>query len=329
MTRLEQQVGARLLDRTPHGTRLTPAGEVFLPHARAALDAMERAAVRTRVAADLNRITVGYAANLIVTPAVRALRRLHPEADVRTLHVDWQAPQNTLLEHRVDVLVARLPFPVDGLRVTVLYDEPRLLLVPDDHRLVGRETVTLDDIKTEPMPRILDPIWDAFWRVDPRPDGSRAPDGPARPGHSGRRPERARRRPPPVLRIRADRPVVANLRVFGRANGPEHLPGRPQRVGLGRIAAELRPPARAAAGDQAVDRQPRQRREHDDQHDFHIITSTLARPLTHSMGLSSAPIRRPIPGRRHRAPAPPAAAASRPAPGATPAPRARPRPRRA
>src|ERR1035441_9489810 len=33
--RLEQQVGARLLDRTPRGSQLTEAGEVFLPLAPA------------------------------------------------------------------------------------------------------------------------------------------------------------------------------------------------------------------------------------------------------------------------------------------------------
>jgi hypothetical protein len=27
-------------------------------------------------------------------------------------------------------------------------------------------------------PRALDPVWNASWRIDPRPDGSHAPDGP-------------------------------------------------------------------------------------------------------------------------------------------------------
>jgi hypothetical protein len=28
------------------------------------------------------------------------------------------------------------------------------------------------------MPQLPDPAWKAFWRIDPRPDGSPAPDGP-------------------------------------------------------------------------------------------------------------------------------------------------------
>ena len=35
--RLEQQLGVRLLDRTPQGTRLTEAGEVFLPRTKSLL----------------------------------------------------------------------------------------------------------------------------------------------------------------------------------------------------------------------------------------------------------------------------------------------------
>jgi DNA-binding transcriptional LysR family regulator len=178
--RLEQQLGARLLDRTPQGTRLTEAGEVFLPAAKALLRSASRAVAETRAAAQPSRITIGYTAGLIVTPAVLEMRREHPDADVQVMHLAWDKARNALLDHRVDAVVTRLPFPTDQLHVTVLYDEPRVLVVPLTHRLAGKESITLDDIADEPMPRIRDsdPAWSAFWRVDPRPDGRRAPDGP-------------------------------------------------------------------------------------------------------------------------------------------------------
>jgi DNA-binding transcriptional LysR family regulator len=119
-------------------------------------------------------------ANLYVTPAVREVRRRHPDADVNVVHLAYDETRAALLERRVDAVVARLPFPTDQLEVTVLYDEPRLLLVPLDHRLAGKESVTLDDIADEPLPQIpgADPAWTAFWRIDPRPDGRPAPGGP-------------------------------------------------------------------------------------------------------------------------------------------------------
>ncbi|MGW5103264.1 LysR substrate-binding domain-containing protein [Streptomyces sp. NPDC004100] len=176
--RLERELGARLLDRTPQGTRLTEAGEVFLPRAKSLLRAAGQAAAAARAAAEPSRITVGYTTGLIVTPAVAELRRRFPDADVRTAHLPWQEARRALTEHRVDALVTRLPFASEGLRVTVLYDEPRVVVLPLDHRLAGKESVTLDDIADEPLPRVTDRLWDAFWRIDPRPDGRPAPDGP-------------------------------------------------------------------------------------------------------------------------------------------------------
>ncbi|GAA2722818.1 MULTISPECIES: LysR substrate-binding domain-containing protein [Streptomyces] len=176
--RLEDQLGARLLDRTPQGTHLTEAGAAFLQHARTLLRSAAQAVAQTRAVAEPSHITIGYTTGLIITPAVRDLRHRHPEAEVRTQHLAWNEPRAALLDHHVDAVVARMPFTADGLRVTVLYDEPRLLMVPVDHRLAGKESITLDDISDEPMVCLPDPMWNAFWRVDPRPDGRRAPDGP-------------------------------------------------------------------------------------------------------------------------------------------------------
>jgi DNA-binding transcriptional LysR family regulator len=176
--RLEQQLGARLLDRTPQGSRLTEAGEVFLPRAKALLRSAAQAAAATRAAAEPSRITIGYTTNLTITPVVREVRHRHPDAEIRALHLAWDEARPALLDHRVDAAVTRLPIQTDGLHVTILYAEPRLLLVPLDHRLAGKESVTLDDIAAEPLPKLRDPAWNAYWRIDPRPDGSPAPDGP-------------------------------------------------------------------------------------------------------------------------------------------------------
>jgi DNA-binding transcriptional LysR family regulator len=178
--RLEQQIGVRLFDRTPQRTRLTEAGEVFLPRAKALLRSAAQATAQARCAAQPSRIAIGYTTCMIITPAVRALRREHPDADVQTVHLGWHQPRDALLDHRVDAVVCALPFSTDHLDVTVLHDEPRVVILPVDHRLAGMQSVTVDDIADEPMPifRDCDPAWNAFWRIDPRPDGRRAPEGP-------------------------------------------------------------------------------------------------------------------------------------------------------
>jgi DNA-binding transcriptional LysR family regulator len=176
--RLEQLLGVRLFDRTAQGSRLTEAGAAFLPHAEQLLRGAELAASAARAAAVADTITIGYAGGLIVTPAVRELRRRHPDAEVHTLHLGWSEVHPALLAHRVDAAIAREPFPTDQLRVKALYQEPRVLLVPREHRFAGKESVTLADFAHEPLVRYPDPAYDAFWRIDPRPDGHTPPDGP-------------------------------------------------------------------------------------------------------------------------------------------------------
>ncbi|MFD9893447.1 LysR family substrate-binding domain-containing protein [Amycolatopsis sp. NPDC059027] len=139
------------------------------------------AAPRPPATAAPGRLTVGYSGGLIVTPATSALRRRRPEAEVRTVHLGWCRPAEGLLDRQVDAVVARLPFPDDGLRVTHLYDEPRAVVVRRDHRLAARPFLTLEDIADEPLPWVpgTDPACAAFWRLEPRPDGRPAPKGPA------------------------------------------------------------------------------------------------------------------------------------------------------
>ncbi|WP_344419408.1 LysR family transcriptional regulator [Amycolatopsis minnesotensis] len=148
--RLEDQLGVRLFDRTPQGSRLTEAGLAFLPRARALLDAAREAGLAARSAAPPHAIAIGYVGDLIITPAVRELRRRYPGAKVGTRHLTWR-DTHVLPERRVDALVARLPlpFPTDHLRVSVLYEEPRVLVIPASHRLAGKDSVALDDIGDE------------------------------------------------------------------------------------------------------------------------------------------------------------------------------------
>ncbi|WP_018335539.1 LysR family transcriptional regulator [Actinomycetospora chiangmaiensis] len=177
MQRLESQVGARLLDRSARGSALTTAGKVLLSHAEELLHAAERAVAEARATTEPDRLVVGHTGNLVITPVVRELRRRHPDADVRTVAVVEPVP-DALLTGRVDAVIARLPLPDGPLCLDRLYDEPRALVVPVGSRLADQASVTLADFADEPLARYGDPAVDAWWRVDPRPDGSRAPDGP-------------------------------------------------------------------------------------------------------------------------------------------------------
>ncbi|ACU37514.1 LysR family transcriptional regulator [Actinosynnema mirum] len=141
---LERAVGVALFARTPRGVRLTLDGAVFLPHARAVLRAVERAARSVRPENRVLRVDVP---NLRTAPstALRAFHAAHPEVALEVVTL----PENHLggaLEAvragAVDasfraVPLARADLP-DGVRTARAVDSGLELLVGPRHPLADR-----------------------------------------------------------------------------------------------------------------------------------------------------------------------------------------------
>ncbi|WP_338703365.1 LysR family transcriptional regulator [Streptomyces sp. Q6] len=148
--RLEKYLGVRLLDRVPQGARLTVAGQTFLPRAQALLQAARQAELAVREPAETERITIGYVEDLVITAAVRELRRRHPDAEIATRYLSCRDVE-ALSDKRVDALIARapLPFGAGDVSTTPLYEESRMLAVPRGHPLADRASVTADELAGE------------------------------------------------------------------------------------------------------------------------------------------------------------------------------------
>ncbi|SOD65768.1 DNA-binding transcriptional regulator, LysR family [Streptomyces sp. 1222.2] len=148
--RLEKHLGVLLLNRTPQGTRLTPAGQSFLPHAHALLQAARQAELAVREQAETERIAIGYVEDLVITAAVQELRRRHPDAEITTRYLSCR-DVGALPDKHVDALIARAPLPLaaDDLLTTPLYEEPRMLAVPRGHPLADRISVTAQELAGE------------------------------------------------------------------------------------------------------------------------------------------------------------------------------------
>ncbi|MEU9129979.1 LysR family transcriptional regulator [Kitasatospora sp. NPDC048540] len=148
--RLEKYLGARLLDRVPQGTRLTPAGQRFLPRAHALLQAARQAELTVREEAGVERIVIGYVEDLVITAVVRELRRRHPDAEITTRYLSCREV-GALSDRRVDALFARAPLPLAAgdVLTTPLYEEPRMLVVPRGHPLADRPSVTAEELAGE------------------------------------------------------------------------------------------------------------------------------------------------------------------------------------
>ncbi|QFG27170.1 LysR family transcriptional regulator [Actinomadura sp. WMMB 499] len=154
ITVLERAVGARLLDRDTRGTRLTEAGRLFLPEARAVL-ARADVAVATARSAALGEIGVlrlaflASTANSMLPPVVRAFRQRFPEVEITTDDVDIATLVSGLRDGRYDAAFTRPPL-VDDLAGVTLVTEPVCAVLPDGHPLAGRTGLHLSELADEP-----------------------------------------------------------------------------------------------------------------------------------------------------------------------------------
>jgi DNA-binding transcriptional LysR family regulator len=165
---LERELGTPLLDRDTRSVALTAAGRQLLDDGRPLLAAA--AAMRSRVertGRGAHDLVVGFRAGIIVTPAVRAFGREHPDVTVETRSVEWDEQEEMILSGRVDVAYVREPIDPRGLRLVPLFSEPRLAALPVGHPLAPQECVTQDEIEGERYLRLFDPV------PVPGPDGSR------------------------------------------------------------------------------------------------------------------------------------------------------------
>jgi DNA-binding transcriptional LysR family regulator len=153
---LEQEMGVRLVDRTPRRVVLTEAGTVFAERARFILSRVGEAVVVTQqIGRGLSgHICVGFTESGCFHPAVtRTLlefRQAYP-----ALHVTLQENKSTNLvamirEGTVDAAFIRPPFEADEVvAYTPLLHEKMVVAVPRGHRLASRKTTTLAGLSEE------------------------------------------------------------------------------------------------------------------------------------------------------------------------------------
>ncbi|MEV4573681.1 LysR family transcriptional regulator [Nonomuraea jabiensis] len=156
IARLERELGARLFDRTSRRVTLTPAGEAFLPAARQALDAAERARAEVAAASGelRGRLAIGAIPTVTAVDLPSALKTFHvrhPQVRI-TLRVgasDELAEQ--VRQGALDIAFLGLPPSVrpKGVRGLALARGELVAVVAPGHPLADAAGVDLQRLSDE------------------------------------------------------------------------------------------------------------------------------------------------------------------------------------
>ncbi|MEW2079691.1 LysR family transcriptional regulator [Streptomyces sp. NPDC013433] len=155
MSKLEREVGQRLLAKNGRGVRLTDAGRLLAEHAARILSQVELAqsdleAQRGQVAGELRVAAFPTAARGLFPVALRDLRERHPALRVRSREQEPEQGIRGVVRGDVDLAVVldwyNKPMPLpDGLVKAPLLDDPADVALPAAHRFAGRDEADLAD----------------------------------------------------------------------------------------------------------------------------------------------------------------------------------------
>lgn len=153
---LEASVGAQLFERNSRGVRLTPAGEAFVPRARALLEQAQEAARHARdVARGLEgRLQLGFVGAMLYRGLPQLLRRFqdgHPRLRLVLRELNSRDQLIELAHGQLDVgFVHNTRLPSDFSQL--LYArEPFVCCLPADHALARKRRIDLATLQDQPF----------------------------------------------------------------------------------------------------------------------------------------------------------------------------------
>ncbi|MFI9103671.1 LysR family transcriptional regulator [Streptomyces fildesensis] len=155
----ERRIGAPLFERTSRTVRLTGLGEQLrddlLPAHQGIQQAVDRATAEARTGTGIGTLRAGYTtpwcADLLLR-AAEVFRGRHAGWTARIREIQFNDMYGSLLRDELDLQLIEFPVYEPGtVAGPVLFRERRALMVPADHPLARRESVSLEDLAEVPL----------------------------------------------------------------------------------------------------------------------------------------------------------------------------------
>ncbi|HTJ47041.1 MAG TPA: LysR substrate-binding domain-containing protein [Kofleriaceae bacterium] len=159
---LEDELGAKIFDRSHKKVALTDAGKAFIAEARRTLASAERAIDVARRAArgEVGRLAIGYVASVsyqLLPSIIRAFRKRAPDVELALAELSSAEQSRALAAGTLDVGFVRRPPAIEpGLSGTVVRKEPIVVALPRNHALAALRVLRVRDLEREPF--VLFPV---------------------------------------------------------------------------------------------------------------------------------------------------------------------------
>lgn len=153
---LEDELGAVLIDRSARPLRLTPAGRFFQIQAQQILDRMDEVQRATTRIAGGGRTWygLGFVPSTLygaLPEVIRRFRKAQPAVELSLFEMTTIEQIEALKAGRIDIGFGRLRIEDDGISGELVRNEPVLAALPEKHRLLEHNNLTLAKLAAEPL----------------------------------------------------------------------------------------------------------------------------------------------------------------------------------
>jgi LysR family transcriptional regulator, low CO2-responsive transcriptional regulator len=153
---LEEEVGAKLLDRSGGKVAVTGPGKVFQKYAE---DVLEQRRVMLVMLAEMHRVPRGelvVSANegtcLHILPEVFAeFKRQYPSVAVSVKRLEHNKILEAIIENSCDFGVVSMPVPDKRLTVVPIHRDELIVITPPHHPLAGQNKATVAEVVEYPL----------------------------------------------------------------------------------------------------------------------------------------------------------------------------------
>ena len=153
---LEDEVGAKLLDRSGGKVSITAAGKLFQKYAEETLEARKTVLVSIAETERVPRGEIIVGANegtcLHILPEVFAhFKRQYPDVAVNIKRSDYGKILDAVIDNSVDFGVVSLPVTDNRLTVVLIHRDELVIIVPPTHPLAKMKSASVVDVANFPL----------------------------------------------------------------------------------------------------------------------------------------------------------------------------------
>lgn len=153
---LEEELGVRLLDRLGRGATPTKAGQLLLSYAQRILElhrdarqALEQ--FQGRMSGELVVGASSIPGEYVLPTLIGRFKEKYPDISISLLISDTQRALDWLLEGKVELAVVGAQIQHRSVEYKELMPDELIVVVSSSHPWHGKKTVTLDEVKAEPL----------------------------------------------------------------------------------------------------------------------------------------------------------------------------------